>query len=50
MKSAYPTWSTPSSGPVRLIVLRLDPSKSARSPLSLSRRFNEVVDSEAVSR
>jgi hypothetical protein len=50
MKSAYPTRSTLSSGPLRLSFLRLDPAKSAHSPLSLSRRFNEVVDSEEVSR
>jgi hypothetical protein len=50
MKSAYPTNSTPSSGPLRPTFLRLDPAKSARNPLSLSRRFNEVVDAEEVSR
>jgi hypothetical protein len=50
MKSAYPTTSTRSSGPPRLTFLRPDPAESARSPLSLSRRFNEVVDLEEVSR
>jgi hypothetical protein len=50
MKSAYPTRSKPSSDPLRLPFLRLDPAKSARSPLSLSRRFNEVVEAEEVSR
>ena len=36
--------------PPRLTFLRPDPAESARSPLSLSRRFNEVVDLEEVSR
>jgi hypothetical protein len=50
MKSAYPTSCALSSDPLRLTFLRLDPAKSARSPLSLSRRFNEVVDAEEVCR